>query len=305
MTSSNAVWSSSRFPGSRGGRRRAAVIVSGRPRHRAVHVGSTGGRGATKPRAVRAAAVLPHHVIRVRHAGAAHDAVDDRDARVTRGLTDARTDESDYCKRPSGRYRFPTNSASLMTGLFQSWLRRLVHTADAHRDRMWGVVARIAAAAVVVAAVQHHASQMYEAWRSEQQEGISSRRRSSRSAPTTWRRRAATELRAGTTRERERTEQEPTARTGRTRGFEAVWRSQDVLHVRGRGVVGVGGVATITGHLCRARFRSRRSRRRRAPPRPRPTPDRRSRGRARRRSWAPRGAAIREVEARVRARVRS
>ena len=57
-----------------------------------------------------------------------------------------------------------------MTGLFQSWLRRLVHTADAHRDRMWGVVARIAAAAVVVAAVQHHASQM-EAWRSEQQEG--------------------------------------------------------------------------------------------------------------------------------------
>ena len=58
-----------------------------------------------------------------------------------------------------------------MTGLFQSWLRRLVHTADAHRDRMWGVVARIAAAAVVVAAVQHHASQIYEAWRSEQQEG--------------------------------------------------------------------------------------------------------------------------------------
>jgi hypothetical protein len=44
---------------------------------------------------VRAAAILPHHVIRVRHAGAAHDAVDDRDARVTRGLTDARTDESD------------------------------------------------------------------------------------------------------------------------------------------------------------------------------------------------------------------
>jgi hypothetical protein len=78
------------------GPRRAAVIVSGRPRrHRAVHVGSTGGRGATKPRAVRAAAILPHHVIRVRHAGAAHDAVDDRDARVTRGLTDARTDESD------------------------------------------------------------------------------------------------------------------------------------------------------------------------------------------------------------------
>ena len=59
----------------------------------------------------------------------------------------------------------------MMTGLFQSWLRRLVHTADAHRDRMWGVVARIAAAAVVVAAVQHHASQIYEAWRSEQQEG--------------------------------------------------------------------------------------------------------------------------------------
>ena len=58
-----------------------------------------------------------------------------------------------------------------MTGLFQSWLRRLVHKADAHRDRMWGVVARIAAAAVVVAAVQHHASQIYEAWRSEQQEG--------------------------------------------------------------------------------------------------------------------------------------
>lgn len=58
-----------------------------------------------------------------------------------------------------------------MTGLFQSWLRRLVHTVDAHRDRMWGVVARIAAAAVVVAAVQHHASQIYEAWRSEQQEG--------------------------------------------------------------------------------------------------------------------------------------
>lgn len=71
-----------------------------------MNAGSRGGRGATKPRAVRGAAILPHHVIHVRHAGAAHDAVDDRDARVTRGLTDARIDESDDYKRPSGRYRF-------------------------------------------------------------------------------------------------------------------------------------------------------------------------------------------------------
>ena len=70
-----------------------------------MNAGSRGGRGATKPRAVRGAAILPHHVIHVRHAGAAHDAVDERDSRVMRGR--ARVRARRRCKR-LGRpfYRF-------------------------------------------------------------------------------------------------------------------------------------------------------------------------------------------------------
>jgi hypothetical protein len=55
---------------------------------------------------VRGAAILPHHVIHVRHAGAAHGAVDERDSRVMRGL--ARVRARRRCKRLRGRpfYRF-------------------------------------------------------------------------------------------------------------------------------------------------------------------------------------------------------
>ena len=193
-----------------------------------------------------------------------------------------------------------------MTGLFQSWLRRLVHTADAHRDRMWGVVARIAAAAVVVAAVQHHASQMYEAWRSEQQEGHQQRETKffpKRPDDVAEEGGDGVEGRDDT---RTRTDRAGADRAnGPNAGFEAVGE-QDVLHVRGRGVVGVGGVAA-SRDLGRAPCSSRRGRRRRgrraAAPAP---PTRPTVSRTRAPSFvAPRGAAIREVEARVRARVRS
>lgn len=81
---------------------------------------------------------------------------------------------------------------------------------------------------------------------------------------------------AGTTRERERTEQEPTARTGANagvRGCLAVTgctpRSRSGRRRRRRRRWDT--FIIITGHSCSARFRSRRLRRRRAPPRPRPT----------------------------------
>jgi hypothetical protein len=173
-------------------------------------------------------------------------------------------------------------------------LRRLVHTPHAHRDRMWGVVARIAAAAVVVAAVQHHVSQIYEAWRSEQQEGHQETKlfpkRPDDVAGTDG---EGSEGGGGRDETRTRADRADAARaTGSERGASGPSGGHRTYSTVAVGASSAPRVPRffsderVSGRVRGAWFGRARAF----------SPARRFRGRARRRSGAPRGAASREVE---------